>query len=212
MLRSANSVIVLDFETTGLSPDQGDRVIEVGAVRIEDGEIVDRFQRLMNPGIPVNAFIENYTGISNTMLQDAPPVAEVMAEFSEFIAGHNLVAHNASFDQRFLKAELKRIQKPCANLFSCSMLAARRVYQLAPNHTLGGLVSYKNIPTDGVFHRALADAEMTARLWLAMLYDIANIHNVSELSFGSIQQLTRIPKQSALRFFRQLADASSLTC
>jgi len=210
MQRSANSVIVLDFETTGLSPDQGDRVIEVGAVRIENGEIVDRFQRLMNPGIPVNAFIENYTGISNTMLQDAPPVAEVMAEFSEFIVGHNLVAHNASFDQRFLKAELKRIQKPCANLFSCSMLAARRVYQLAPNHTLGGLVSYKNIPTDGVFHRALADAEMTARLWLAMLDDIACTHNVSELSFGSIQQLTRVPKQSVLRFFRQLADTSSL--
>src|SRR5690606_33545834 len=116
MLRSANSVIVLDFETTGLSPDQGDRAIEVGAVRIENGEIVDRFQRLMNPGMAVNAFIEFYTRISNTMLQDAPPVAEVMAEFAEFIAGHNLVAHNASFDQPFLKAELKRIKKPCTNL------------------------------------------------------------------------------------------------
>lgn len=209
MLRNANSVIVLDFETTGLSPDQGDRAIEVGAVRIENGEIVDRFQRLMNPGIAVNSFIENYTGISNDMLQDAPPVAEVMADFAEFIAGHNLVAHNASFDQRFLKAELKRIQKPCTNLFSCSMLAARRVYQLAPNHTLGGLVGYKNIPTDGVFHRALADAEMTAKLWLAMLEDIANIHNISHLSFGAVQQLTRVPKQSVLRFFRQLADSSS---
>lgn len=209
MLRNANSVIVLDFETTGLSPDQGDRAIEVGAVRIENGEIVDRFQRLMNPGIAVNSFIENYTGISNDMLQDAPPVAEVMADFAQFIAGHNLVAHNASFDQRFLKAELKRIQKPCTNLFSCSMLAARRVYQLAPNHALGGLVGYKNIPTDGVFHRALADAEMTAKLWLAMLEDIANIHNISHLSFGAVQQLTRVPKQSVLRFFRQLADSSS---
>lgn len=205
MICKANTVIVLDFETSGLSPEQGDRAIEIGAVLIEGGVITQRFQRLMNPGRQINSFIEGYTGISNEMLQDAAPVAEVMAEFADFIEGHNLVAHNASFDQRFLKAELLRIQKGCNNLFSCSMLAARRLYQLAPNHTLGGLVEYKKIPTDGVFHRALADAEMTAKLWLAMLDEIAQVHRVSELSFTAMQQLTRIPKQSVLQFFRQLA-------
>ena len=65
--KPADSVVVLDFETTGLSPDQGDRVIEVGAVRIENGEITQRFQQLMNPGMRVNSFIESYTGISNSM-------------------------------------------------------------------------------------------------------------------------------------------------
>ncbi len=68
----ANTVIVLDFETTGLSPDYGDRAIEIGAVRIENGEVVDRFQALMNPGRRINRFIEDYTGITNGMLQRCP--------------------------------------------------------------------------------------------------------------------------------------------
>ena len=66
-------VVVLDFETTGLSPDGGDRAIELGAVLIEDNRIVDRFQSLMNPGMRVSGFIESYTGISNSMLATAPP-------------------------------------------------------------------------------------------------------------------------------------------
>lgn len=210
-MRNADTVIVLDFETSGLSPDQGDRAIEIGAVLIENGVVTDRFQRLMNPGMRINSFIENYTGITNSMLQDAAPVAEVMAEFAGFLGNHNLVAHNASFDQRFLRAELKRIQKPCNHSFSCSMLAARRLYQLAPNHTLGGLVDYKNIPTDGVFHRALADAEMTAKLWLAMLEDIAQLYQVSNFSFTLMQQLTTIPKQSVLRFFRQVSTNNTMS-
>lgn len=210
-MSNADTVIVLDFETSGLSPDQGDRAIEIGAVLIERGVVTDRFQRLMNPGMRINSFIENYTGITNSMLEDAPPVAEVMAEFAEFVGGHNLVAHNASFDQRFLRAELKRIQRPCTNPFSCSMLAARRLYQLSPNHTLGGLVEYKKIPTDGVFHRALADAEMTAKLWLVMLEDIAQTYQVSNFSFTLMQQLTTIPKQSVLRFFRQVSNGSALS-
>src|SRR5690606_36026425 len=105
------SVVVLDFETTGLSPDQGDRVIEVGAVLIENNRITDRFQSLMNPGMRINGFIENYTGITNAMLKDAPPVPEVMEEFASFLGDHHLVAHNANFDRRFLDAELRRLRR-----------------------------------------------------------------------------------------------------
>ncbi|MCU7372989.1 exonuclease domain-containing protein [Paucibacter sp. O1-1] len=65
----ANQIVVLDFETTGLSPDNGDRAIEIGAVKLVDGQIVDSFQELINPGKRVNSFIEQYTGISNNMLQ-----------------------------------------------------------------------------------------------------------------------------------------------
>ena len=65
----ANSVVVLDFETTGLSPNMGDRAIEIGAVKIVDGEVVDSFQQLMNPGFRVSSFIEGYTGITNNMLR-----------------------------------------------------------------------------------------------------------------------------------------------
>jgi len=77
----ANSVIVLDFETTGLSPDFGDRAIEIGAVTIEQGVVVDPFQGLMNPARRISAFIEDYTGITNAMLETAPPCGEVMMAF-----------------------------------------------------------------------------------------------------------------------------------
>ena len=141
----ADSVIILDFETTGLSPGHGDRAIEIGAVRIENGEITDRFQALMNPGRPVNRFIEDYTGITNSMLCKAPDCREVMGDFADFIGDHNLVAHNASFDKRFLDSELERISRRYSGQFACSMLAARRLYQDAPNHKLSTLIRYKNI-------------------------------------------------------------------
>lgn len=197
---AADRVVVLDFETTGLSPDHGDRAIEIGAVRIVDGEVGERFQALMDPGCRVPPFIEAYTGISNAMLRDAPPCGEVMARFADFIGDDNLVAHNASFDQRFLDAELGRLGRRYRGRFACSMLAARRVYPDAPNHKLGTLVAYRDLPTDGVFHRALADAEMTARLWLRMLQDLALDHGLTGVRFELMQQLTRQPKGSVGRF------------
>ena len=189
---SAQTVIVLDFETTGLSPNQGDRAIEIGAVRLEQGVITDRFQCLMNPGRRISGFIEDYTGITNSMLLKAAPCADVMDEFADFMGDSDLVAHNASFDQRFLDAELQRIQRSYSGKFACSMLAARRLYPAAPNHKLGTLVKYKALPNDGTFHRALADAEMTAHLWLAMLEDIAQCHGVGDLSFALMQRLTKV--------------------
>ena len=158
----------------------------------------------MNPGQRISGFIENYTGISNQMLADAASCETVMAEFAEFIGGHNLVAHNASFDRRFLEAELYQIDREVCGEFACSMLIARRVYQAAPNHKLGGLVAYKNIPTDGVFHRALADAEMTGRLWLEMLADIQREYAVGTLTFKQIQQLAKTPKAAVARYLRGL--------
>lgn len=199
-INRADSVVVLDFETTGLSPDQGDRAIEIGAVLIERGEVTDRFQQLMNPGFRISGFIEDYTGITQKMLDAAPPCEEVMAQFSDFIDDHNLVAHNASFDRRFLDAELGYIQRNYEGSFACSMLIARRLYQGAPNHKLGGLVDYKNIPTDGVFHRALADSEMTAKLWLLMLEDINAEYDIAPVSFELMQELSRKPKAAVDRY------------
>jgi len=198
--KRADTVVVLDFETTGLSPNQGSRAIEIGAVLIEQGKVTDWFQQLMNPGFCINQFIENYTGITNQMLRKAPPCAEVMEQFADFIGDHNLVAHNASFDRRFLDAELDSIQRKYTGSFACSMLVARRVYQNAPNHRLGSLVKYKNIPTDGVFHRALADSEMTSKLWLTMLDDIEDRYQISPISFSLMQHLSRKSKRSVHSF------------
>lgn len=188
---NADNVVVLDFETTGMSPDRGDRAIEIGAVRIEQGEIVARFDQLMNPGRRVNTFIQNLTGINNQMLECARPCAEVMSEFADFIEGQNLVAHNASFDKRFLDAELARIGRSYSGEFACSMLTARRVYPQAPNHKLGTLIAYKKLQGEGDSHRGLYDAEMTAQLWLGMLDEIRQQHQVEEVPFARVQKLSK---------------------
>lgn len=199
--RSAASVVVFDFETTGLSPDMGDRTIEIGAVLIEHGRITDRFQQVMNPGVRIPLFIENLTGITNAMVKEARNNAEVMTDFYDFIAGHNLVAHNASFDERFLRAEFKRIKKYFSSGIACSLLAARRIFQHAPNHQLATLAAYKNLPTEGVYHRALADAEVTAHLWLSLLEELRAQHALDHLSFEFMQQLTKTPKHQLRKLY-----------
>ena len=197
---NANTLIVLDFETTGLSPDNGDRAIEIGAVKLVNGVVTDHFQELMNPGCRVSYFIEDYTGITNRMLSKAAPCNEVMERFADFIQGQNLVAHNASFDKRFLDSELKRISRGYQGQFACSLLLSRRLYQTASNHKLGTLVSYKGITSNGSYHRALYDSEMTTKLWLAMLEDIMERTNITNVPFSLIKQLSKTTKANVDKF------------
>jgi DNA polymerase-3 subunit epsilon len=192
----ADSLIILDFETTGLSPDMGDRAIEIGAVKLENGEVVERFQELMNPGQRISGFIEDYTSITNKMLVGADTCENVMNRFADFISDSNLIAHNASFDKRFLDAELDRISRVYSGDFSCSLLVSRRVFQDAPSHKLGRLVEYSRIPSEGGFHRALYDSEMTAKVWMAILENIGDRYNAFDLSFEQIQKLAKTPKKS----------------
>jgi len=200
---NADSLVILDFETTGLSPDYGDRAIEIGAVRLINGEIEDSFQALMNPGCRISSFIEDYTGITNEMLKDAPPCKTVMKEFADFIGDDNLVAHNASFDRRFLDAEFARISKDYSGKFTCSLLLARRIYQDAPNHKLGTLVNYININSDGTFHRALYDSEMTAKLWMSMIDEITNRSGLDCVPFSLIEKIVKTPKKSVVSLFEK---------
>lgn len=162
------TLAVIDFETTGMSPEHGARATEIAAVLVRDGAIVGHYQSLMNTGAYIPPFIEELTGISNAMVRQAPPAEEVMREAAEFVGGHPLVAHNASFDRKFWDDELARVGLSRRQDFACSMLLARRVYPDAPNHKLGTLVEYAGVPVAGRFHRALADAEMTANLLLRM--------------------------------------------
>ena len=197
-------IVVIDFETTGLSARGGDRAIEVGAVAIENGHIGDRYQSLMNPGRPVDAFIESYTGISNAMLASAPPCTEVFPQLHDFIGDAVLVAHNASFDKNFLDAEYQRVHRSREQPFLCSMRVARRIYPQAPNHKLGTLVDYANIPLTGSFHRAMADAEMTAMLWLAMLEQMRDEFGIEDPQLGMLQQLERVTIAKANRWLHQI--------
>ena len=94
-------------------------------------------------------------------------------------------------------------EKNYSGEFACSMLAARRIFQQAPNHQLGTLVRYANIPSDGNFHRALYDAEMTAKLWSVMLEDISERHVSAEIAFSLIKKLTKTPKASVDNFLKR---------
>jgi len=201
----ADNIVILDFETTGLSPNMGDRAIEIGAVRLHQGEVVDRFQALMNPGRRISPFIEDYTGISNAMLVDAEPCSEVMARFADFIADSNLLAHNAAFDKKFLDAELERIGLGYTGKFVCSLLSSRRIFLSAENHKLGTLVAHTGSQSEGVFHRALYDAEMTAKVWLALLDEIRSSYGIQNIPFELIQRLNKTAKKSVPDLLRKYA-------
>ena len=169
------TIAVIDFETTGMSPAQGARATEIAAVLVEDGQVVGRFQSLMNSGAWVPPFIEQLTGISNAMLQAAPPAREVMHELLQFTRGCPLVAHNAAFDRGFWAAEaaLAGADPDPAHQFACTLLLSRRVYPQAPNHRLGTLARFHDLPDHGRAHRALADALTTAQLLLRLQADVA---------------------------------------
>jgi DNA polymerase-3 subunit epsilon len=188
------TVAVIDFETTGLSPAMGDRATEVAVVIVDDGKIVDRYQSLMNAGARIPAFIEALTGISNAMIRKAPPAAEVMSALAAFVGDVPLVAHNASFDSRFLDAEWLRINQRRRQEFACSMLLARRIYPAAPDHKLGTLVRHLGLPSAIRHHRALADAEMTAHLWVRMVSDIRQQYGLSAVPHEFLRTLQKAPK------------------
>jgi DNA polymerase-3 subunit epsilon len=187
------TIAVIDFETTGISPDWGSRATEIAVVLVQDGRIVDRYASLMNAGVHVPYFIEQLTGISNAMVRGAPPAARVMAEAAEFVGCHPLVAHNASFDRKFWDAELARCHAPRSGEFACSMLLSRRIYPDAPNHRLGTLVHHTNIPVDAPFHRAMADATMAARLLLLMQEELRARYSLADVPHELLRKVQRTP-------------------
>lgn len=187
-------VAVIDFETTGLSPAQGDRATEVAAVIVEGGRVVDRYQSLMNAGVRIPAYIEALTGISNAMIRSAPSAAEVMCEVSDFVGDIPIAAHNASFDTKFWDAELGRIHRSRRQDFLCSLLLSRRLFPLAPSHKLGALVEYAKLPVAGRYHRALADAEMAASLLVRLEEELRMRHQVPQVSVELLRRIQRAPK------------------
>ncbi|MBV8504182.1 MAG: 3'-5' exonuclease [Paucibacter sp.] len=167
------TIAVIDFETTGMT-GSGGRATEIAAVLVRNGEVVGQYQSLMQTGMQIPPFIERLTGISNRMLEDAPPAEEVMKEVAEFTKGVPLVAHNASFDRSFWQTELALagVQADPSHEFVCTVLLARRIYPEAPNCKLGTLAAFFELPQAGRAHRALADATVTAHLLLRMQRDL----------------------------------------
>ena len=187
-------IAVIDFETTGLSPAMGDRATEVAIVLVEGGQVVDRFQSLMNAGMYIPAFITALTGITNAMVAAAPDSDQVMRDANRFVGNAPMVAHNASFDRRFWQAELTRAGEAAMQSFACTMLVARRMYPQAPSHKLGVLVDYHQLPKAGRAHRAMADAEMAASLLGQIQHDLRVKHCVARADHGLLMALQRCAK------------------
>ena len=195
-----DTVAVLDFETTGMSPAQGARATEIAVVLVRGGRIVDRYASLMRTGAWVPPFIEQLTGISNRMLAGAPPADEVMQQVAEFTAGCALVAHNASFDRGFWQHEMAQagMQAAAEPDFGCTLLLSRRLFPEVPNHRLGTLAQWHGITPTGRAHRALADAEMAAGLWLQIVAEVQRRY-AAEVPFGLLYALQRTPRQHLAR-------------
>jgi DNA polymerase III subunit epsilon len=187
-------LVILDFETTGLRPHEGDRITEVGLVRLDGGRIVDRFQSLANCDVHVPQFITAYTGITQQMVDTAPPVRTVMREVTRFIGETPVLAHSASFDERFFMTECRRQRmSPAIGSFLCSMRIARRIYPHLDSHALGVLAHALKLPCSGAAHRASVDAETTAQLMLKIGADLAALRPGMIVTISLLRRLMRAP-------------------
>lgn len=205
------AVAVIDFETTGLSPEHGARATEIAAVLVQDGKVVDRYQSLMNAGVHIPSFIEDLTGISNAMVRQAPPAADVMRAVADFVGDHPLVAHNAAFDSKFWDAELGRIRRRRRQEFACSMRVARRVFPQAPSHKLGVLVEFARLPVAGRYHRALADAEMAASLLVHMEEELRRRYKVGNVTHELLREIQKVQKYQLDRCLEDFRRKSTTT-
>jgi DNA polymerase-3 subunit epsilon len=201
----ANTFVVLDFETTGLSPLRGDRITEVAAVRVAATGIVDRYESLVNCGVRIPPFISAYTGITQKMVNGAPPARRVLKELLGFVGRTTVIAHNASFDQRFFESECNHVGITGArNDFICSMRLSRRIFPDFPSHGLGSLAEELGIPFVGAAHRAGADAEVTAKLVLRLAGEIGS--KIMDLSIdeGLLRRIMKMPIATALSQLRRM--------
>jgi DNA polymerase-3 subunit epsilon len=176
---------VVDLETTGGSAQAGSMITEIGAVKLRGGEILGEFQTLVNPHTQIPAFIAVLTGISNSMVADAPPIESALPAFLEFAHGSVLVAHNAPFDVGFLKhfAEQQGRPWPAFEVLDTAKLARRVVTRDdAPNCKLSSLAVLFNSATTPN-HRALSDARATVDVLHGLMERLGGlgVHTLEEL-------------------------------
>ncbi|MGF9905073.1 ATP-dependent DNA helicase DinG [Brevibacillus porteri] len=164
-----NRLLVVDFETTGSHPRQGDSIIQIGAVAIDDGQITESFSTLIHPGQEIPPFITQLTGITNEMVADAPSLEEVFPDFLRLLDGRAFVAHNASFDLQFLQEALLSQGYYAFDGYVLDTVELSRVLLPMQNsYRLGELASELEIEHDNP-HQADSDALATAQLFLHLL-------------------------------------------
>ena len=161
--------VVLDIETTGFSPAKGGRIIEIGAVKIKDGEKIGEFSKFINPEIKIPKKITELTGITNDMVQGADVIGNVLKEFYLFINGAVIVAHNIKFDwDRFLKPAFNKIGKVVVNKTIDTKELSKLSFPDKKAHKLEDMCNYLNVKITN-HHRAIDDAVMTSNAFLKMI-------------------------------------------
>ncbi|GAA3719177.1 DNA polymerase III subunit alpha [Salinicoccus jeotgali] len=175
--------VVFDVETTGLS-SKYDRIIELAGVKVKNGEIIDRFERFSNPNEPLTETIKEITGITDDMLQDAPPISEVITDFKEWVGDAIFVAHNASFDMGFIEAAYSEEGlAPYTNGVIDTLELSRSINKDFKKHGLNILAKRYNVELTQ-HHRAIYDAEATAYIFIKMLSQLkkAGIENHNHIN------------------------------
>ncbi|MBT2639075.1 MULTISPECIES: ATP-dependent DNA helicase DinG [unclassified Bacillus (in: firmicutes)] len=180
--------VVVDLETTGNSPKKGDRIIQFGAVIIEDGKITGRFSSLVNPLQEIPAFIEELTGISDSMVKDAPLFEEIAPQISDMLEDAYFVAHNVLFDLSFLQDELLSSgQEGFYGPVIDTVEMARILYPSADSYKLTDLAAREKLHHDRP-HQADSDAQVTAELLLIMLDAVKSLPLVTVKELAKLSE------------------------
>jgi DNA polymerase III subunit epsilon len=181
---------VIDIETTGLSPRYSN-IIEIGMVKIAGGKIVSSYQSLVNPGRDIPYFITGLTGITNNDVYDAPFFEDIAPDISSFIGESVVTAHNLSFDKSFMKKEMELAGFSFLFYNLCTLKVSRRLLPMLKSRKLGSLCRHFHIKNSSE-HRALEDAEVTAKILLKMLPQLKEEYNVETV--GELLNFQYAPK------------------
>ena len=197
----APSIAFVDLETTGTTA-LGDRVTEIGIVRVDDGKEVSEWSTLVNPECSIPAGVQVLTGITNAMVAKAPTFRTVADEVAARIAGCVMVAHNARFDYGFLKREFARLGRAFTAKVLCTVKLSRRLYPEAGHHNLDAVIARHALPIENR-HRALGDARI---LW-AFLQAIYRDKSTDDID-AAIRRVLKTPSlpPHSTRFPKRLAS------
>ena len=187
--------VVFDIETTGFSPVTN-RIIEIGAVKVEHGEITERFSTFVNPQVPIPFHIEKLTSINDSMVMDADTIEVVLPQFLEFVGDAILVAHNANFDVSFIKENAKRQGIPVDFTYVDTVGIARALLTGQSKYTLDAVAKTLGISLEN-HHRAVDDAECTAEIFVKFIdmlkkdgiMDLASLNELGKSSVEAIRKL-----------------------
>ncbi len=187
-VKHLNTFVVVDFETTGNRPKEGDRIIQIGAVLVRDGEITERFSTLVNPRVDIPPFIEKLTGINDEMVADAPPIEDALPSLLKLLDGATFVAHNVFFDLSFLQNALHEAgYRPFTGPLLDTVELSRLLLPGQEGYRLSDLSVGLDIMHDRP-HQADSDAEATARILLHLLGKLESMPLVT------LQQLQRVSR------------------